>query len=330
MASPTGVYSELLSTTLRDIAKTAVDSSRKAHPLFETLRRNFKSQAGGAEMQLPVILGQEAAPSLTTDGSVAFSPVKSADIITSAKYTFDSAEIGQVRLEYMLLEKNSGKNQLINLLATHREALMYQFRKSFVSAMHREHAARPAGSIYSLDSLCNDAVTTVGGIDYTATGNSGWRPVTQDASGNTNIKQIVRELVDGVLLNSEGVRPDVIITGKNGWDMLREYLDDHSTLTAVGSTSSVEFEWESVRFNGVEVRWDYDCPADRMYAIYTPALHWTYLNGAFMQAQPAQPVYVLDNGVVKNTMDLTYPVISIMSVGTNQRRTLGMVAGVGE
>lgn len=330
MATPVTAYSELLSTTLRDIAPAAVDSNRKAHPLFETLRRNFKSQAGGAEMQLPVILGEEAAPTITTDGSVAFSPTKSADIIGSAKFGFESAQIGAVRIDWLTLEKNSGKNQMINLLATHREALMYQFRKSFVSQMHTLHGSRPAGAVLSLDSLCNDDIHSVGGIDYTVAGNSGWRPVTRDAAGETNIKSIVRDLLDSVLLNSEGVRPDVILTGKNGWDLLRSYLDDHSQLQAVGSTSAVEFEWESVRFNGVEIRWDYDCPADRMYAIHTPSLHWRYLNNSFMAVQEAQPVTVIDGGVVKNTLDKVFPVVSVMSVGCNQRRTLGMVANVGE
>lgn len=327
MASKTGLYGELLSATLRDIAPVAIDNARKAHPLFETLRKNFKSQVGTEEMVLPVILGEETAPTSTDDASVAFSPDLSPALMESAHYSFNRADVGQVRIPYLELEKNSGKNQIIDRLAVHREALLYQFRKSFVTQMHRQESS--PGALTSLFDLCNSDITEVGGINYAQAGYSSWRPVTHNEGANPDIKKIIRDLLDAILLNSEGVRPDVLLVGKNAWDMIRMYLDDHSSLTQVGSQAAIEFEWDSVRFGGVEVRWDYDSPDDHIYAVHTPSLHWRYLNDNFMKAEKPQPVYVVKNGVVHNTMDLTYPVISVMSVGTNQRRALGMVTAVG-
>jgi hypothetical protein len=320
---------ELLNSTLANVAKGAVENFRKAHPLYETLSRNFSSQRGGSSMELNVILRGATAPTLTTDASIAFSPAAAPSILERASYTFDSAEVGQVRVPFMLLQKNQGKDAVLDLLATYRESLMYQFQTSFVTAMHRLDGDRPAGSVLSLDSLCNDDVTEVGGIDYTDAGNSSWRPVTQSAAGETDPKKIVRNLIDALLLNSDGVRPDVLLCGKNLWDMVREYLDAHTQLTAVGSTSSIEMAWDSVKFGGIDLRWDYDCPDDRAYALHTPSLHWRYLNDAFMAAQDPQLVYVLEGGEVKNTMDKTYPVVSIMSVGTKSRRNLGLVTGIG-
>jgi hypothetical protein len=328
MASPSGAYSQLLSATLRDIATVAVDNARKQHPLFDTLKKNASSQTGGAEMVLPVILGQEAAPTFTPSASGVFSPSVSDDIITSAKYDFEGVQIGQVRIPFLTLEKNTGKNQIIDILKTHREALLYQFQKSFATNMHTLHGSRAANSYLSLDSLCNDAVTTVGGINYATAGNGSWRPVTNSASGDADIKETFRNLFDDIKVNSDGLRPDVAHVGKNVWDAVREYLDDTGTIDKVGSRESVEFAWQSIMFEGVEVRWDYDCPADRIYALYTPALHWKWLNDNFMKVEEPQRVYVNDDGVTKNSLDYTYPVVNVFSVGTNQRRALGLTTGV--
>jgi hypothetical protein len=329
MPAPSGAYNELLSTTLRDISTVAIDNARKQHPLFETLRKNYKSQPGGAEMQIPVILGEEVAPTFTSSASGVFNPAASDNIITSAVYDFAGIQIGQVRIPYLDLERNTGKNQIIDRLATHREALIYQFQKSFAQNMHVLDGDRVANSYLSLDSLCNDAVEEVGGIDYTTSGNGNWRPVTDDTTGDRDIKATFRKLFDAIRLNSDGVRPDVCHVGKNVWDLIREYLDDVGTLDTVGSRSAVEFAWESIRFEGVEVRWDYDCPNDRIYALYTPALHWRSLNDNFMKVEEPQRVYVTDGGVTKNSLDMTYPVVNVFSVGTNQRRALGLITGVG-
>lgn len=320
---------ELLNTTLASVDKTAVEAYKKAHPLWDTMSKNFKSQRGGSSMELNVIFRNDNAPTFTDDASVAFIPSVTETRTDRAVYDFVSAHVGHVRLPYMLLEKNQGPEALIDLMALAREQLTYEFQVSTIEALHAEHGTRGANAPLSLDSLCNDSVHEVGGIDWTATGKSSWRPVTQDATGLTDPKKIVRNLVDGILLNSNGVRPSVMLTGKNLWDMLREYLDDKGVIQSAGSTSAVEVEWESVRFNGIEVRWDYDCPADRAYALDPASLHFRYLNDKFMKAEEAIRVPEIVNGQLVQTLDYVHPVVSIVSVGARSRRNLGLVTGIG-
>jgi hypothetical protein len=325
MSAPSGAYNEFLSATLKDIDRVAVDNISQKHPTFDLVKANAKSQSGGASMVLPVILGEETAPQFAADGSGYFVPTKSSDIITSAEYDFGKAQIGHVRLDYLTLEKNSGKNQIIDLLATHRQALVQQFMKDMATRMHLEDGDRPAGTYLSLDSLCNDEVAEVGGIDWTVAGNGGWRPVTQSADGVTDIKKIFRNFIDAERTVANGNLFDRIVVGRNTWDRLREYLDDHSALTTVGATGRTEIEWSSVTFEGVEVAWDYDCPADRMYGLTRSALHWRWLNQNFMKVLPEQPVFGSVNGSVANSLDKVYPVVNVFAVGTNQRRQLGLV-----
>jgi len=330
MTAPSGAYNEFLSATLKDIDRVAVDNISQKHPTFDLIKANAKSQAGGASMVLPVILGEESAPTFASDGSGYFVPTKSSDIITSAEYNFGKAQIGHVRLDYLTLEKNSGKNQIIDLLATHRQALVYQFMKDMATRMHLADGVRPADTYLSLDSLCNDAVTTVGGINWNTAGNAGWRPVTQDAAGLTNIKAIFRSFIDAERTNANGNLFDRIVVGKNTWDMLRDYLDDKSSLTTVGATGRTEIEWASLSFEGVEVAWDYDCPDDRMYGLTRRALHWRWLNQNFMKVMPEQPVFSSVDGAVANSLDKVYPVVNVFAVGTNERRALGLVHSIGE
>jgi hypothetical protein len=328
MTAPTGAYSEFLSATLRDIDKVAVDNISQKHPTFELVKSNAKSQPGGASMVLPVILGEETAPQFAADGSGFFVPTKSSDIITSAEYDFGKAQIGHVRLDYITLEKNTGKNQLIDLLATHRQALVYQFQKDMATRMHQTDASRAAGSYLSLDSLCNDAVHEVGGIDYTDAGNSGWKPVTQEYATGATIKQAIRSFVDAERVAANGNVFDRLVVGKNTWDLLREYLDEHSALTTVGSNGRTEIEWQSVTFEGVEIAWDYDCPDSRIYGLTRRALHWRWLNNNFMKVMDPMPVFGSVSGQVANSLDKVYPVVNVFAVGTNERRALGLVTDV--
>lgn len=329
MAIPVTTYSELLSTTLRDISKTAIDQVSRQNAAFELFKKNARSQAGGSEMVVPVILGEEVAPSFT-DESGTFTAAVSADIVGSAVYAFDDFEIAQVRLQRKTLELNSGKNQLIDLLRLHRDAAIRAFQKSIASNLHALDGARAAGSYLSLDSLCNAAVTTVGGINSATAGNAAWTPTTQDATDETDIKVIFRTLFDAMKIAGDGQRPDVAIVGKNAWDMLRLYLDDHSSITTgIGGGGSREFEWDSCTFEGAEIRWDFDCPDDRIYALSADALEFRYLNDMLLKVEEPQRVQKIDGGVLKNTLDMTYPIVNMLSVGTNERRRLGLVTGVG-
>jgi hypothetical protein len=321
---------ELLNTTLASIDKTAVEAYKRAHPLWDTLSKNFKSQRGGSSMELNVIFRSNNTPVFTDDASVSFIPSVTETKTDRAVYDFVSSHVGHVRLPYMLLEKNQGPEAMIDLMALSREQLTYEFQTSTIAALHAEHGSRGANAPLSLDSLCNDSVHEVGGIDWTLPGKSSWRPVTQDASGKTDPKRIVRELVDAILLNSNGVRPSVLLCGKNLWDMLREYLDDKGVVQSVGSTSAIEVDWSEIRFQGLSVRWDYDCPDDRAYALDPASLHFRYLNDKFFKAEEAIRVPEIVNGTLVQTLDFVHPVVSIISVGARSRRNLGLVTGIGE
>lgn len=323
----TTAYGEALSLALRNYLNTKpINQTWTTHPLFDTLKKNA-STATSPELIVPVIGGSVAAPEFTTNGSGLFTPSVSADIAGSAKYTWSRPLVGHIRLRYQDLEENAGKTQLADKLRVHIDDLMEQTRVKMVDLLHTEHGDLPAGSFASLDSLCNDAVTTVGNINYTTAGNSFWRPVTESAP-STDPKLAMRRVIQDIQKNSKGIRPDIVHVGEDVWNAVLEYLDDRTTLSN-GFGGSQELEWESVRFGGVEVRWDFDCPADRAYFLHSPSLTFKYLRDNLMRPVDSKQVNETVSGVTQVSLDEVFPVVTIMCVGTSQRRALGMFSGFG-
>jgi hypothetical protein len=322
----TTAYGEALSLALRNyLATKPINQTWTDHPLFDTLKKNASS-ASGPELVVPVQGGSVAQPAFTTNGSGLFAPVVSDEIVGSARYTWSRPLVGHIRLRYQDLEENAGKTQLTSKLRVHVDDLMEQTKVKIVDLLHTANGSLPSGGFSSLDTLCNDAVTTVGGINSSGTGNAYWSPVTETSPG-TDPKLVVRAMVQNIVKNAKGVRPDVVHVGQTMWDAVLEYLDDRSIITGGVGGSSQELEWESVRFGGVELRWDYDCPDDRAYFLHTPSLYFKYLGDNFMKSVEAKQVNEVVNGANQNTLDEVYPVVTIMSVGTSQRRALGLVDG---
>jgi hypothetical protein len=322
----TTAYGEALSLALRNfLSNKPINQTYTEHPLFDTLKKNASS-ATGPRLVVPVIGGSVAQPSFSSNGSGLFAPTVTDEIAGSAEYSWSRPLVGFVRVRYQDLEENAGKTQLADRLRVHIDDLLEQTKVKIVDLLHTENGSLPSGSFSSLDTLCNDAVTTVGGINYTTSGNSFWRPVTETAP-STDPKVAIRTMVQNITKNAKGVRPDVVHVGENMWNAIQEYIDSKATITSGIGGTDVELSWQSVSFGGIEVRWDYDCPDDRAYFLHTPSLYFKYLTDNFMKSASAKQVNEAVAGVVNTSLDEVFPVVTIMSVGTSQRRALGMIEG---
>jgi hypothetical protein len=324
----TTAYGSALSLALRNfLSNKPINQTYTDHPLFDTLKKNASS-ASGPRLVVPVIGGSVAQPNFTSNGSGLFAPTVTDEIAGSAEFQWSRPLVGFVRVRYQDLEENAGKTQLADRLRVNIDDLLEQTKVKIVTLLHTEHGSLPAGSFSSLDTLCNDAVETVGGIDYTSAGNSFWRPVTETAP-SSDPKVAIRTMVQNITKNAKGVRPDVVHVGENLWNAIQEYIDTKATITSGIGGTDVELSWQSVSFGGIEVRWDYDCPADRAYFLHTPSLYFKYLTDNFLKSAPAKQVNEAVSGVVNTSLDEVFPVVTIMSVGTSQRRALGMISGFG-
>lgn len=316
-------YGEALATTMRNyVTKEPINQLYTEHPLFDTLTKNAKSDSG-EEMVIPIVGGSVEGP-VFSNASGRFVADVDNNIYGMAKYGWSGVQVGKTRLPYQDLLKNKGnKTRIQDRLAGHKQDLREQFKVAITTLMHTPDANLPAQSFDSLDSICNEAVAVHGGIDSSVA--TFWKPVTIDLSLVTDPIKAIRLLVRTITKNANGVRPDILHVGETLWNALDEYADARSSLDV--TSGKLNFGWESRSWNGVEIRWDYDQPDDRIYALTSRFLHWRWLEDDFLKVHEPREVQEFDAGVLYQTVDFVYPMTTTLAIGTSQRRAQGMGTG---
>lgn len=312
-------YTELVASTLERIEADLVDQIFTRHPTLDLFRQYTKSYNGRS-----MVLNVEAAEddsTVVTDASGTFALTKSPDILGAAEYTWSSPYVSKVRIDWLTLQKNTGKEAIVDLLEAHIENMKKSHAKRIVTGLHKAGSAVGAGEFNSLDLVVgNSAVNpTVGGITSTGTTHY-WNatrltiPVAAEVGGQS-IRKAFRTLRNELLVNTSN-DADVthIIAGRKVFEEFEDSFDD--------KIRYVDFEKGQTRFRGIydgdiEVRLDPDCPEDRAYFLDVAAWRFGHLNGNFMKVQEPQSI--------QGTLDFITPAASVLAVGVNQRRSQGLL-----
>jgi hypothetical protein len=316
-------FTELIASTLEKIEADLVDQIFTRHPTLDMFKQYVKSYTGRS-----MVLNVEAVEddnTVVTDNSGTFALDRSPDIIGAAEYFWSQPYVSKVRLDWKTLQKNTGKEAIVDLLSAHLENVKKSHAKTLVRGIHKLGSEVGENEFNSLDLLVgNSSVNpTAGGI--TAAGpDHYWNsvrlaiPVEGDEGGQT-IRKAFRTMRNELLVNT-GNDAEVthIIAGRKIFEEFEDSFDD--------KIRYVDFEKGQTRFRGIydgdiEVRLDPDCPDDRAYFLDVSSWRFGTLNGNFMKVQPAQ--------VITGTLDFITPLASVLSVGVNQRRNQGLLVRTG-
>lgn len=320
----TEYYTELIASTLERIEPTLVDQVFTKHPTLDLFKSQVKSYSGRS-----LVLNLEAAEddnTVVTDNSGTFTLDKSPDIIGAAEFGWSQPYVSRVRLEFKTLQKNSGKEAIVDLLSAHIENVKKSHAKKIVDGLHKMgNTVNTATEFNSLDLIVgnSDVNPTVGGItaddaDHYWNSTRLTIPVADEAGGMP-IRKAFRTLRNELLVRtSASAEVTHIVAGRKIFEEFEDSFDD--------KIRYVDFEKGQTRFRGIydgdiEVRLDPDCPEDRAYFLDVNAWRFGTLNGHFMKAQPAQ--------VITGTLDTITPLVSVLSVGINQRRSQGLLIRTG-
>jgi hypothetical protein len=303
-------FTELLAATRDKIGtQGAVDNVTTPHPLLDALKAKF-TNATGESLRLTLQLAEEAGAEFT-DASGSFSIATNAPILGAAKFDWANPMVNKVRLQFAELERNTGTEQIVSLVNAHMKACEAGHAKSIVKGLYALAEDRVEGSFESLDTLVSD-VASVGGIDPTK--QASWKSSRlYIASGDADIRNAFRKVTNSIYDNGGG-RPNLIIAGSDVYDEYEASLDEAVRYTTMGVG---ETRFQELRFDGIVVRRDPDCQRDRAYFLNTDALHLRFLNSNFMKVQPAQ--------TITGTLDFVTPIASILAVGTESRRSHGVL-----
>jgi len=163
MAIPSSVFTEMVSTTLRNAATDVADNVSNNNALLNVLKKKgkIKNLGGGYEIQIPLEYAENDTyqryggyETLNTDAS---------DVVTSAKY--DWAQIAlHVVSSGRELRQNAGKEQMINLVKTKKANALKTAANNFSVDLYSDGTL--SNQIGGLANIIQKAGTgTVGGID---------------------------------------------------------------------------------------------------------------------------------------------------------------------
>lgn len=163
MASPSAIFTEMVSTTLRNSARDVADNVSKNNMLMNRLKKKgkFVDLDGGYEIQVPL----EYAENGTYQRYSGFDTLNTnaSDVITSAK--FDWAQVAiHVVASGKELRMNAGKSQMINLAKSKKANALKTAANNFSIDLYSDGSlSNQVGGLASI--IQSNGQGTVGGID---------------------------------------------------------------------------------------------------------------------------------------------------------------------
>lgn len=232
MAGPSTIFTEMVSTTLRNSAKEVADNVSKHNALLNILKKKKRiiNLDGGTEIQIPL----EYAENSTYQRYAGFDTlnVNQSDIVTSAKYDW-----AQVALHVVAsgaeLRKNSGRSQMINLVKTKKANVLKTAANNFsVDAYSDGSLANQIGGLAQI--IQSNGQGTVGGIN-SATWTFWQNKFLEIAGSNAYTKDTLKGEFNKLWLrlNRGADKPDLIVLShdfysvyESGEQQLQRYMDE--------------------------------------------------------------------------------------------------------
>jgi len=316
-------YTELVASTLEKIEPQLIDQIFTRHPTLDMFKQYVQSYTGRS-----MVLNVEAAEddnTVVTDESGTFATTKSPDIIGAAEYNWSSPYVSKVRIDWYTLQKNTGKEAIVNLLEAHMENVKKSHAKRIVTGLHKAAGAVGAGEFSSLDQAVGTHADTAtfGGITASDADHY-WNstrltiPVATEAGGQ-DIRKAFRTMRNELMVNtSADANVTHIVAGRKVFEEFEDSFDDKVRYMSFGDGQT---RFRGVYDGDIEVRLDPDCPEDRAYFLDVSSWRFGTLNGNFMKVQPAQ--------TIQGTLDFITPIASVLAVGVNQRRNQGLLIRTG-
>ena len=297
MASPNSVFTEIVSTTLREHRKSIADNVSNNNALLQRLSRKGRMDVkdGGYEIVEPL----DYAENSTYQRYSGFDTlnVSVSDVISAAKFDWKQAAV-HVSASGLELRNNSGKNQLISLAKSRMTNAMRTFKNNISSDIYSDGTlANQIGGVQAI--VADDGTGTVGGINSSTYGfwannfQSAADPI-QGGGAVTVAKGTMVSLMQPLWLElcRGNDKPDLIMSSNdyftfywNSLSDLQRYESNHTN--AVDGFQSLKFVTADVVFDG-GTSFGGGIPAAHMYFLNTDYLRLCVHKDANMTEVPEQ------------------------------------------
>ena len=269
MPSPNSVFTEMVTTTLRNHPTEVSDNVSANNALYSRLKKRGKIKAlsGGYEIVRPL----DYAENSTYQRYSGFDTlnVNASDVLTAAKFDWVQAAINVVA-SGRELRMNSGKEQLIDLAAARTKNAMRTAANNMSIDLYSSGAlANQMGGLSNI--IQTNGQGTVGGINsatYTF-----WRNKFLEAAGTnlvtkSNIKGFMNTLYLDLVRGAD--KPDLIVSSHDFFAFYWESLQD---LQRYAESDSATAGFKSLKYVDADVIFDsnsnFATTAERMYFLNT-------------------------------------------------------------
>lgn len=304
MPTPSSVFTELVTTTLREHPSEVADAVSNHNALYRRLasKGRVKKVDGGYEIVCPLEYAENATYQRYS-GYDALN-IAASDVLTAAKYEWVQAAV-HVTASGRELRMNSGKNQIIDMA------------KSRVKNAIRTASNNQSIDLYSDGALTNqmgglahliqtNGAGTVGGINaatWTNWANQNHEITGTNAWSKSNIKGYMNSL--WLSLNRGTDKPDLIVSTHDFFAAYWESLQDQQRFA---SNDSAAAGFQSLKYVTADMMFDsnsnFSTTGERMYFLNTDYIemvvhsqaNWTQLDDKMSLDQDAVVIPIIWQG----------------------------------
>lgn len=304
MPSPNSVFTEMVTTTLREHPNEVFDNVSGHNALYRTLKAKGKIKLidGGEEIVRPLDYAENS--SFQRYSGYDTLNISASDVLSGAKYPWVQSAVN-VTASGLELRKNAGKNQIIDL-----------------AKARLKNAIRTASNNMSLDLYSDGALTnqmtglagslgtagagTVGGIN--AATFTFWANKYREAAGtNTISKSTIKGEMNALWLslNRGTDKPDLLVSTHDFYSMYWESLQD---LQRFAGTSSANAGFDSLKYMTADIIYDsntnFATTGERMYFLNTDYIelvchrdaNWSVMDKKMSVNQDAEVIPIIWQG----------------------------------
>lgn len=285
MPSPNSVFTEMVTTTLRNHAREVVDNVTDNNALLRYMKKrgNIKTESGGYEIVLPL----EYAENATYQRFSGYDTlnVNASDVLSAAKYDWAQIAI-HVTASGRELRMNNGPEAMIKLVKARIKSAMNTAENQFSIDLYGTGAL--TNQIVGIGGLvATDGQGTVGGINAATASNAFWRNQFREIAGtNSWTKSTIKGDMNRLWLSTVrgNDKPDLIVSTHDFYSAYEESLQDNQRYMSSDAASA---GFESLKYKSANIIFDdnsnfgttgetmYFLNTKYLYLIQHPEAQWT-------------------------------------------------------
>lgn len=259
-------FDQIASTTFKNLEKSIADNVSNHIPLLRLMRMKGAVKAsGGDTIVRPILTAFSNAQSYS--GSDVIDITHSNDI-SAAEYNWKQTVVPIV-IENIEAARNSGESQQIDLIDALKEQAQLSMENKVSSMMFGDGTGNSGKDMLGLQAIVANLPTsgTLGGINRAT--QSFWRNGYNTSVGAyaTYLFSAMSTAIRSVTRGTD--RPDIIVTDTTNFG----YLETLAFGKAQYQNSALaDLGFQALKFEGIDVIFDQNCPAGKMYILNTKYL----------------------------------------------------------